>query len=63
MKKGKDLEKPNDLERTLEYDYFESLAADIEGPTTPYIIMCKFVATHIIGMIMIIIFNQNWNQT
>ena len=27
-------------------DYFDDLAADIEGPTTPFIILCKFVILH-----------------
>ena len=48
-----------DLESTIEYDYFETLANDIEGPTTPFIVLCKFVARHIIGMTIITLYNQN----
>ena len=31
---------------TIDTDYFDDLAADIEGPTTPFIILCKFVILH-----------------
>ena len=33
---------------TIDEDYFDDLAADIEGPTTPFIILCSYYTIYII---------------
>ena len=41
------LEFENTTETPIDIDdYFNDLTADIEGPTTPFIILCKFVILH-----------------